>query len=98
MDSSKEEGDVIRIPPITEPMGRYWSGPKAKDIQIDDTHALMTKRSFNKLLDYSISIPTGVYIGKMWKAYRKGVWYLIWFGESEYPDKCSQNVREILTV
>ena len=88
----------MKIPPITEYMGRYWKQPKPDTIEIDDTHALMTQRSFSELADYSMSCPTGVYVGKMWKTRREGYWLLVWFGESEYPDKCSRNYREILVV
>lgn len=69
------------IPECTHPLSKHWNQPKNIDIQIDDTHALMSKKSFDGLPIYSCSIPTGVYAGKMWKAHDRlnDVWYLRWY-------------------
>jgi hypothetical protein len=40
---------------------------------VDETHAVMTQREFDGLLEYSCSVPTGQSIGKRWKVDR-------WFG------------------
>lgn len=86
------------IPPITDPMGKYWEQPAVSELTIDDTHALMSKESFDRLSDYSRSQPTGCYPGKMWKiGDDKGNWVLVWFGYSEKGhDWCSNNYRKIL--
>lgn len=34
------------IPPITDPMGRYWDQPSRDEIIVDDTHAVMTVKTF----------------------------------------------------
>lgn len=90
------------IPPITDPMGKYWDQPDPANILIDDTHALMDARTFRALHDYSYSQPTGVYPGKMWRAGRKKVdgetWWLKWFGTHEDPKMCSGHAREIIVV
>jgi len=82
-------------------MGKNWVQPNLEDIEIDDTHALMTKRVLDQLADYSCTNPSGVYPGKMWRRRKdyhdesKG-WFLCWYGISEKPDFCSNHVREIL--
>lgn len=94
------------IPPITDPLGRAWDQPSVADMLLDDKHALMTSKTFESLHEYSYSIPTGVYEGKMWKScpgkfYRNcpdGVWYLLWFGHSNDPNYVSNNQREIIVV
>lgn len=58
----------MSIPAMTHPLGKHWKQPEVDEITIDDTHALMSQRAFDKLLEYSASRPSGVYEGKMWKA------------------------------
>ncbi len=89
------------IPPIVDEMGRNWDQPRVDDIALDDRYALMSKYSFNQLAEYSWSTPTGVYPGKMWKAYDPncGEWYLCWFGiVPENLKVCSNNSRAIIVV
>ena len=88
------------IPPITEPLGRHWKQPARESILVDKTHAVMTRHDFDGLHEYSRSIPSGVYPGKMWKAIMNdGTALLRWFGFVEgRPDLCSNNEREILIV
>ena len=88
------------IPVITHPWGASWQQPEISDIEIDDTHALMGVYAFNQLVEYSHSIPSGVYIGKMWKGrYDTGEWYLAWFSEGdEAKTYLNNNYRIILVV
>lgn len=87
------------VPPMTHPYGQYWKQPSRFEIEIDDTHAMMSRASFDALLDYSASQPTGAYEGKMWKAhYKRDGWCLRWFGPSDKPDMVSVNGRKILIV
>lgn len=88
------------IPPMTDPLGRYWNQPSVDQITLDDTHALMDGRAFNGLANYSASLPSGVYPGKMWKAvFNDGTAQLRWYGIVEgRPDICSNNCREILVA
>lgn len=86
------------IPPITDPLGKYWDQPSTDDILLDDTHCAMSESNFKKLLEYSTSIPSGAYEGKMWKTYQKGIWYLRWYGPHENPAKLSINSRELLII
>lgn len=89
---ARGDGTVSPIPPITDPLGRSWRQPDRSLIEIDDTHALMTRLTFESLADYSASNPSGVYVGKMWRRH-DGVfdvvfrsaggtpeWLLCWFG------------------
>ncbi len=97
------------IPPITDPMGRSWNQPDRREILIDDTHAIMTRRTFDALKTYSASNPSGVYEGKMWKRHNgafdheflarggKPEWLLVWYGKSLIgPGYVSNNYRKIL--
>lgn len=86
------------IPAMTDPLGRHWTQPSLNEIAVDDTHAVMSRRSFDLLPDYSRSRPTGVYPGKMWKVItRDGTPYLCWYGIVEgRDDLCSNNNRQIL--
>lgn len=85
------------IPAMTDPLGKYWKQPDPAAILLDDEHAVMDMATFEQLAEYSASIPSGVYPGKMWKAGFQGTWLLRWFGEVEgRPDLCSNNQRIIL--
>ncbi|WP_112550785.1 hypothetical protein [Morganella morganii] len=88
------------IPPMTDPDGKNWPQPPTDNILIDDHHALMTQSDFNQLIDYSHSVPSGVYPGKMWKTTAQGGrQFLWWFGELPgHDDTCTNNRREILIV
>ena len=88
------------IPVITDPLGKYWKQPEVEQIELDNTHALMSMQTFNKLMEYSCSFPTGVYEGKMWKSKTIDGWILRWFAEDPRDNEnyCSNNSRLILTV
>lgn len=92
------------IPAMTDPMGRYWRQPPRESIEVDDTHALMTMATFKALPEYSCTIPSGVYPGKMWRRHdgahdhmrkRPPIWMLCWFGEDK-DGKCEILFREVL--
>lgn len=89
--------ELNTIPPINSPLGRHWTQPNVQNILIDDTHALMEDSDFNELKDYSHSIPSGVYPGKMWKRKAIGLWYLSWYGAVK-NDSCKINSREIIKI
>jgi len=97
------------IPPMTHPLSKAWNQPDTKFIEITDEYAIMSQKTFNALMNYSHSQPSGVYEGKMWKSevrYSKqnfalrqtfyDKWYLKWYGFSADPDCCSNNKREII--
>lgn len=86
------------IPPVTHPLGERWNQPLSHEIEVDDTHALMSRGAFEELFEYGSSHPSGVYEGKMWTAPHAHGNVLYWYGPSETPDMCSINVREILIV
>lgn len=82
------------IPPITDPLGRSWEQPNTSEILIDDTHAVMTEKSFNRLHNYETTYPSGVYPGKMWRCGN----LLRWFDYHEDPNYCSNHQREIIIL
>jgi hypothetical protein len=87
------------IPPMTHPYGKAWEQPELSEVSICDTYATMNQKAFKKLHDYSRSMPSAVYEGKMWKTSDDKITYhLHWWGFSDEPDKCSGNVREIKII
>ena len=86
------------IPEMVHSLSKYWNQPDIKDIEIGDKQAKMSKCTFELLLEYSTSIPTGVYEGKMWKRRRPDAWYLLWYAACEGADSCSINIRKIIIV
>lgn len=89
---------INTIPVITDPLGVHWKQPARDKIEIDDTHAMMNEISFNQLSEYSSSIPTGVYIGKMWKSFGGNEWILRWFGPCDDPGFVTNHQRIIMVV
>ena len=84
---------MTEIPLMDDPLGQYWRQPDKRAIEIDATHALMDRETFEVLHNYECSIPTGVYPGKMW---RRDVW-LCWYGP-EIDGKCKVEARKILLI
>lgn len=93
------------IPPITDPLGKHWEQPSTDAILLDDTHALMEEATFYKLADYSCSMPSGVYPGKMWRANphqffpdAPDQWFLRWYGIHPDPKFVTNNQRAIIIL
>ena len=83
------------IPEMTDPLGKYWDAPSRDEIYVTLSHAWMSQKAFERLHTYQHSMPTGVYVGKMWKLQRKGRWYLAWFGKDPDPHFCTNNYLRI---
>lgn len=86
------------IPKMIDPLGDYWEQPERGNIEIDDTYALMSQSDFDKLFNYSLSVPSGVYVGKMWRCETSEGWYLYWWKSSDKKDHCCGDGRKILIV
>lgn len=93
----REDGENI-IPKITDKRGMLWKQPHRRYIEIDEEYALMTKQTFEGLREYSVTIPSGEYEGKMWKANRGGIWYLYWYDHDDNPSMIKIERREILLL
>jgi hypothetical protein len=90
---------IYEIPPMTDPLSWYWEQPPRNDVLLDDSHALMTQKTFDKLHEYSTATPSGVYPGKMWKARGGKNWYLRWYDAPDgHPDGLPTRTREIILV
>lgn len=102
-------GPLMHPPPLESPYP--WRQPAPEFILIDDTHALMARVTFEELPEYSATIPTGVYPGKMWRRHdgelehaqgrRKEppIWLLCWYSRiPDKPDLCASNYRRVLLV
>ncbi len=86
----------LMIPKMTHPLGKAWSQPSRDKILVCKDHVVMSSKTLSELLDYTRSMPSGVYEGKMWKVGTDaGHWLLCWYGLSDKPDSCSTNHRRI---
>lgn len=83
------EDSLKTIPQISDPLGKHWEQPKREDLTIAGGNVFMSISDFGKLRNYSSSVPSGVYVGKMWKAQRRGIWFLCWFDVHPDPGYCS---------
>ncbi len=86
---------MIQLPVMTHPLSRAWDQPAADQVAVYDDIAIMDQSTLQRLHNYSASIPTGVYEGKMWRCSDGDGWLLCWYGLSDDPDKCSINRRPI---
>lgn len=94
----------IVIPPMTDPMGRYWEQPALDEISFSLLFAWMTKETFDKLATYQVTQPTGVYPGKMWKMQatiksgkntKRAEWVLCYF---DHCDQLSRRGEEMCST
>lgn len=83
---------------MVDPLGRHWTQPPRQEVLIDDKHAVMSRKSFSMLLNYSHSTPSWVYDGKMWKSCKDGIWYLRWYAPSPNPTRCLIHTLPILLL
>lgn len=87
------------LPQMTHPLSTAWNQPPTTDIAFYDDIAIMDRPTLDLLPEYSTSIPTGVYEGKMWRRALLGEgWVLCWYGPADDPDKCSINSRPIRLI
>jgi hypothetical protein len=84
------------IPPMTHELSRHWKQPPREAILVDETHALMELGTFEQLAEYTLTDPSGVYPGKMWRCdSHKGWWALCWYGPLDAADCCCVYSRKI---
>lgn len=91
------------IPPMIHPYGAHWVQPNPKNIVLDKDYAMMSKKDFDLLPDYTCSQPTGKYNGKMWKGLlhvpKNDRWYLAWcHDENTVSQEIYISYREILII
>jgi hypothetical protein len=110
MSEVRDVEHVMSLPALDSPYGPgAWQQPSREAITIDATHALMDRQTFERLLEYSGSMPSGVYPGKLWRRHdgahdsrcppERRRWLLCWYGPvPDAPSKCSINFREALVV
>jgi hypothetical protein len=74
-----------------------------RGIIVDEHTAVVTEEAFNKMLEYSCSMPTGQGIGKRWKRKAdyydesKG-WFMLEYVEVPEPGMVGVKWRELLVV
>lgn len=86
------------IPPITSELGKHWTQPDHRTFLFNDTHVAITQKQLDELPEYSYTIPTGVYEGKMWKRMTTIGWVLCWYDVSDDATKCMIKTRVILLL
>ena len=90
------------IPPITNPLGASWKQPDPASWLFDDTHVVIPERDLRQLDSYDLTMPSGVYNGKMLQRQELpehgGRHLLVWYGPHAEPGKCGVYFREILVV
>jgi hypothetical protein len=87
------------IPPITDPLGRYWNQPTdIREAPMDDTHVLLTARQIDGLCEYSSSYPSGTYDGKCWLRANGDTRWLCWYHPHPQPGKIGIGSRIILEI
>jgi hypothetical protein len=95
----KEQIVMHPIPLMTHPLSIYWKQPDRKSIEIDGEYALMNEESFKLLPEYSSTLPSGIYDGKMWKCNSKVEgWLLGWYATCEDPNyykTCAKKIKII---
>lgn len=74
--------------------------PKSGLCVVTDDAAVMDVEYFDQLLEYSASIPTGMFIGKRWKcrSYEGNWWYLREYFPSDEPNTVTIRTRRITQV
>lgn len=80
------------IPPMTHPLSQHWRQPSVDLILVDEMHAVMSLATLKALPEYSWTIPTGVYEGKMWRCHAAEgdcyEWLLRWYDADPADAKC----------
>ena len=90
---------MIELPLMTHPLSSGWDQPSPARMAIYDDIAIMDRSTLDRLHNYSASIPTGAYEGKMWRrSSGQDEWLLCWYGPSEDPDMVSINSRPIRLI
>lgn len=80
---------------MTDPLGvSHWAQPKREAIVFVEGKACMASHSYSSLREYSTTMPSGVYPGKMWKAAAEGTWCLRWY-EEEVGGSCRVGTANI---
>lgn len=87
---------------MTHPLSIYWDQPEVDNILIDSDCAMISEDDFKKLHEYSTSIPTGMYEGKMWKSKvvikDEEMWYLCWYENDMIPERVHINSRKLVVI
>lgn len=83
------------IPQMTHPLSVYWDQPPLEDIAVYNDIAIMDQKTLDKLPEYSFSVPSGAYAGKMWKTELNTGWLLRWYEKGLDPKTISINHRPI---
>lgn len=101
--------DDNAIPPMMHPSSKYWEQPALSEIKIDAQRAYMSRATFDELAEYSTSVPSGVYEGKMWKARILLLlpsneltpvlrWHLRWYGYSKSGTGYVSNHQRVIEL
>jgi hypothetical protein len=85
------------VPPMTHELGTYWDQPDPNAWAFDATSVCMPRADFKRLADYSASLPSGVYEGKIWKCRSDDGWLLCWYADPVRDEMCIYKRRILIT-
>lgn len=95
MEMQKAVLDQNVIPPMTHPYVAHWTQPDPKNLVLDNDYAMMSKKDFDRLPDYTRSEPTGKYNGKMWKELFQVSGILM---TAMYLRSCVRQIKDMVTI
>ena len=85
------------IPEMTNELGKYWDQPSRDEMEFSENEVFMDDNTFKQLKNYSTSVPTGCYEGKMWKSLGAKGWYLRWYANLN-PTHCQIKSKLIFII
>lgn len=77
---------------------QHESRPADHEWLLGEETCTITPAAFDGLLEYSATIPTGVYIGKVWRRRDADGWWLGEYTEHEDPKKAGIRWRRLVVV
>jgi len=82
---TQQERDGLEIPAPDPEWLSLWKQPDRSRILLDDRYAILSQEDADSLCQYSDSVPSGEWTGKMWRTTTPTGDYLRWYlvsGES----------------
>ena len=89
------------IPPITHPSGGGQYQPREYEYLMDEKYILLRREAFERLAEYSLTLPGMRYQGKCWKRQspRSDKWYFHFCTDvPNEPNYVDIHCREILLI
>ncbi len=93
------DGKIIHFCNFCDLLGPHDTGECPREgFLLDNKIAIVSAQAFKALKDYSRSLPTGAFPGKIWKRQCPDGWVLGMYTEHEDPSKVSIEWRTLIVV